>query len=64
LALDLAILVDQDVGSSAAEYIAKFDVPIANKLRRFGETLSLSGGPGGGDWKWGAPKMQLGATVV
>jgi len=64
IALDLAILVDRDLGAGAAEFAQKFEIPAGQKLRRFSETLSLSGGPGGGDWKWGAPKMQLGATVV
>jgi hypothetical protein len=29
-----------------------------------GEMLALTGGPGGGDWKWDATSLQLGATVV
>ncbi|HEX9046327.1 MAG TPA: hypothetical protein VF988_04815 [Verrucomicrobiae bacterium] len=64
LALDFAVLVDREIGDDAAAYLRKFELEIPAKPRLLGETLSLSGGPGGGDWKWGTPPMQLGATVV
>jgi hypothetical protein len=32
--------------------------------KKLGEMLSLTGGPGGGDWKWGEAALQIGATVV
>jgi hypothetical protein len=64
LALDFTVVIDQEIGDDAAAYAKKFTVPVTDKPRRLGETLSLSGGPGGGDWKWGSPPMQLGATIV
>jgi len=64
LALDFTVVIDQEIGQDAAAYAKKFAVPVPEKPRRLGETLSLSGGPGGGDWKWGTPPMQLGATIV
>lgn len=64
LALDMAVVVDQEIGDDAPAYAKKFEVEIPAKPRQLGETLSLSGGPGGGDWKWGTPPMQLGATIV
>lgn len=64
LALDFAVVLDQEIGDEAPEYAKKFEVPLPEKSRLLGETLSLSGGPGGGDWKWGTSPMQLGATVV
>jgi len=64
LALDMAVVLDQEIGDDAAQYAKSFEIPVPEKPRQLGETLSLSGGPGGGDWKWGTPPMQLGATVV
>jgi hypothetical protein len=64
LALDFTVVLDQEIGDDAAAYAKNFDVEIPARPRSLGETLSLSGGPGGGDWKWGTPPMQLGATVV
>lgn len=64
LALDFAVVIDQEVGDSAAAYARNFEVAVPAQPRLLGETLSLSGGPGGGDWKWGAPPLQLGATIV
>jgi len=64
LALDMTVVVDREVGDDAPAYARKFEIALGEKLRMLGETLSLSGGPGGGDWRWGTPPMQLGATVV
>lgn len=64
LALDFAVVLDQEIGDDAPAYAKKFIVNVPAKPRLLGETLSLSGGPSGGDWKWGTPPMQLGATVV
>ena len=64
LALDMTVVVDQEIGDDAPAYAKKFEIIPAEKPRVLGETLSLSGGPGGGDWKWGTLPMQLGATVV
>jgi hypothetical protein len=64
LALDMAVVVDMEIGDEAAAYAKSFEAPVPEKPRLLGETLALTGGPGGGDWKWSTPPMQLGATVV
>jgi hypothetical protein len=64
LALDMTVVVDKEIGDDAAAYAKNFEIAAPEKPRQLGETLSLSGGPGGGDWKWGTPPMQLGATIV
>jgi hypothetical protein len=64
LALDFAVVIDQEIGEEAAEYINSFEVTPPAKPKLLGETLALSGGPGGGDWTWGGTSLQLGATVV
>ena len=64
IALDLSVLIDREVGEDAAEVAQEFDVPADVQAKRLGETMSLSGGPAGGDWKWGTSALQLGATVV
>ena len=64
LALDMTVVVDQEIAEDASVYAKIFEVPVPEKKRQLGETLALTGGPGGGDWKWSAPPMQLGATVV
>jgi hypothetical protein len=64
LALDFTVVLDQEVDGDVAAFAAKFEVTPPAKPKLLGETLALNGGPGGGDWKWGAPPMQLGATVV
>jgi len=64
LALDFAVVLDQEVGDDAPAYARKFEIEVSARPHLLGETLSLSGGPEGGDWKWGAPPMQLGATIV
>ena len=64
LALDFAVVVDQEIGDDAATYAKSFEISVPEKPRLLGETLALSGGPGGGDWKWIGTSLQLGATVV
>jgi hypothetical protein len=64
LALDMTVVVDREIGNDAPAFAKKFEIILAEKPRMLGETLALSGGPGGGDWKWGTPPMQLGATIV
>jgi hypothetical protein len=64
LALDFAVVVDREVDDDASAYAKNFTIEIPAKPRQLGETLSMSGGPGGGDWHWGTPPMQLGATIV
>ena len=64
LALDMTVVVDKEIGDDAVAFAKNFEIPVPEKPRQLGETLSLSGGPGGGDWKWGTLPMQLGATIV
>jgi hypothetical protein len=64
LALDFSVVLDEEVGDDAASRATAFGVIPPERPKLLGETLSLSGGPGGGDWKWGTPPMQLGATIV
>jgi hypothetical protein len=64
LALDFSVVVDQEMGDQAVAYAKNFEIPVPEKPRLLGETLALSGGPGGGDWKWAGTSLQLGATVV
>ncbi len=64
LALDFAVVVDEEMGDEAATYVKSFEIPVPEKPRLLGETLALSGGPGSGDWKWVGTSLQLGATVV
>jgi len=64
LALDFAVVVDREIGEDAANFVKSFEIPVLEKPRLLGETLALTGGPGGGDWKWSGTSLQLGATVV
>ncbi len=64
LALDFSVVIDQEMGDDAAEFAGKFEVSPPAKPKLLGETLALSGGPAGGDWKWAGTALQLGATVV
>jgi len=64
LALDFSVVVDREIDDGAAEFAKMFEVTPSATPKLLGETLSLTGGPGGGDWKWGASALQIGATVV
>jgi len=64
LALDFSVLIDRETGGSAAEFAGKFEIAPPAQPKLLGEMLALTGGPGGGDWKWDAMSLQLGATVV
>jgi len=64
LALDFTVVLDKEFGEGAADYVKKFEIPLPERPRQLGETLALTGGPGGGDWKWAGTSLQLGATVV
>jgi hypothetical protein len=64
LALEFSVVVDQQIGDDAATFTRKFKITPPAQLKLLSEILALSGGLGGGDWKWSAPSMQLGATVV
>ncbi len=64
LALDFTVILDQAVDGDPAEFVKSFEVPLVRQRRRLCETLALSGGPAGGDWRWGQSALSLGATVV
>ncbi|MBL9134409.1 MAG: hypothetical protein JNK85_01010 [Verrucomicrobiales bacterium] len=64
LALDFAVVLDQEVGDDAEALAARFEIVPPAKPKLLGETLSLTGGTGGGSWKWSTPPMQLGAAIV
>ena len=64
LALDFFVVVDKEIGDNAAEFAGKFEITPPTQPKLLGEMLALTGGPGGGDWKWDATSLQLGATVV
>ena len=64
LALDFSVVIDREIGGNAAEFAGKFEITPPTQPKLLGEMLALTGGPGGGDWKWDATSLQLGATVV
>ena len=64
LALDFNVVLDQAVDEPNADFAAAFEAPRAANPKKLGEILALTGGPCGGDWKWGQPGLQIGATVV
>jgi hypothetical protein len=64
LALDFSVVIDREIGGNAAEFAGKFEMKPPAQPKLLGEMLALTGGPGGGDWKWDATSLQLGATVV
>jgi hypothetical protein len=64
LALDFSVVIDQEIGGNAAEFAGKFEITPPAQPKLLGEMLALTGGLGGGDWKWDATSLQLGATVV
>lgn len=64
LALDLLVLIDREVGEEAAHVTQEFEINAGVKPKSLREVLSLSGGPAGGDWKWGTSALHIGATVV
>jgi len=64
LALDFNIVVDRDLAGFLPGSTALFEAPPTETPKLLREILALTGGPRGGDWRWGASSMQLGATVV
>ena len=46
------------------DFAAAFETPLVATPKKLSEMLALTGGPGGGDWKWGSSALQIGATVV
>ncbi len=64
LSLDFEVLVDEVVGTSMDGFKRSFALPAEPAGKRLREILQLSGGPGGGDWRWEPPAMNLGATLV
>lgn len=64
LVLEFLVLIDEAVGGAPEQYRLDFTVPLSRPRRVLNETLLLSGGTGGGTWRWGAPMMNIGATLV
>lgn len=64
LALDFNVVLDGKLETPQPELSAVFEAPCTTMPKKIAELLALTGGPGGGDWKWGHSAMQLGATVV
>lgn len=64
LVLEFVVLIDEAVAGSPEDYRLDFTVPVSRPKRVLNETLLLSGGTGGGTWRWGAPMMNIGATLV
>lgn len=64
LALDFNIVLDRAKSGFAPDSGAAFTVSPAATPKKISEVLALTGGPGGGDWKWGSSALQIGATVV
>jgi len=58
LALDFNVVLDRELDGR------DFEAPLAAKPKKLGEIIALTGGPCGGDWKWGQAGLQIGATVV
>ena len=64
LALDFNVMLDRELDESETDFAAAFEAPLAANPKRLGEILALTGGPCGGDWRWGQRGLQIGATVV
>jgi hypothetical protein len=64
LSLDFEVLVDEMINAPPDDFKRAFTLPSNFRGKCLREILQLSGGPGGGDWKWEAPAMKLGATLV
>jgi hypothetical protein len=64
LALDFNIVLDRAKSGFAPDSGAAFTVSPVAAPKKISEMLALTGGPGGGDWKWGGSALQIGATVV
>jgi hypothetical protein len=62
LALDFNVVLDQELNGT--DFAVAFEAPLAAKPKKLREMLALTGGPCGGDWKWGQSGLQIGATVV
>ena len=64
LALDFNIVLDRKLDNSEPANAPAFEASVSVMPKKLGEMLSLTGGPCGGDWKWGESALQIGATVV
>jgi hypothetical protein len=64
LALDFNVVLDRELSEFKPDFAAVFEAPLVATPKKLGEMLALTGGPCGGDWKWGSSALQIGATVV
>jgi hypothetical protein len=62
LALNFNVVLDCE--GKASDFRAAFEAPRLAAPKQIAETLSLNGGPCGGDWTWAKAALQIGATVV
>jgi hypothetical protein len=62
LALEFLVLVDEPVDTDTRQFKSVLKLPAVGNYRVLTEVLELSGGFGGGDWRWVKTKMQLGAA--
>jgi len=58
------VVLDGVREGSGPDAAASFEAPRSATPKKLSEILALTGGPGGGDWKWARPALQLGATRV
>src|SRR5208282_1955679 len=58
LALDFNVVLDQELDGT--DFAVAFAAPLAAKPKKLREILALTGGPSGGDWKWGQSGLQIG----
>jgi hypothetical protein len=64
LALDFDVVLDRKWDNAKEDYASTFETLPTATPKKLGEILALTGGPAGGDWKWGQSDLQIGATVV
>jgi len=64
MALDFDVVLDRQLAEPRPDFAAAFEAPLAAPPKKLSEMLALTGGPDGGDWKWGGSALQIGATVV
>jgi len=64
LALDFNVVLDRELSECQPDFAAAFEAPRAVAPKKLSEMLALTGGPGGGNWKWSSSALQIGATVV
>lgn len=62
--LHFKILVNKQTQGKAKEIKQSFSISAEDKTPELHEAIVLTGGYEGGEWKWAAPDMNIGAAVV